>query len=144
MRRGVVIAFAVLGLAACGGKEGGSSGAVDEPKPMAGAAEKTDVGAGAKAESPAPANQDASTCLDLVATGSYADAVPVCTSALQADAANEEVKNALATAKSKIAEMSGQAAGAASGAAAEAAGAASGAAQDAADKAKEAMPSKQE
>lgn len=123
MRRGVVIAFAVLGLAACGQSENQSA---------------TNA-SGAASESAAPAvgaaaNQDVTGCLDLVATGNYEQAVPVCSAALNADASNEKVKAALETANAKVAEMAAQSA---QGAADAAAGAAD-AAQDAADVAEDA------
>ena len=138
MRRGVVIAFAVLGLSACGQKESGSSGPVDAPAAPPAAA-KPEAAAPAPAENPppvsAPAQQDSKSCLDLVGAGSFAQAIPVCEAAIQADPANQQLKSALDTAKNKAAEMSGNAASAAEGAT-------QGAAGDAADKAKEAMPAK--
>ncbi|HTO69223.1 MAG TPA: hypothetical protein VMR31_05125 [Myxococcota bacterium] len=141
MRRGVVIAFAILGLSACGQKESGSSGPMDAPTPSSG-------GGAAPAESAAPApatppvgaadsgaaNPDSASCLDLVAVGSFEKAVPVCTAAVANEPANDQLKSALETAKSKVAEMAGSAGGAAAGAASEA--------EDAAGKAKDAMPSK--
>ncbi|HXX46986.1 MAG TPA: hypothetical protein VEN47_02085 [Myxococcota bacterium] len=139
MRRGVVIAFAILGLSACGQKESGSSGPMDAPAaPPAPAAAKPEAAAPAAENPPpvsAPAQQDSSSCLDLVGAGSFAQAIPVCTAALQADPANEQLKSALETAKTKAAEMSGSAAGAAEGAAGDAAG-------EAADKAKQEIPAK--
>jgi len=119
MRRGVVIAFAVLGLAACGQKsdvptEGAQrSGAAPAPA----AAAKPDVSAGA--------NRDAQSCLDLVAGEKYDEAVPVCTRALDMDANNAQVKSALETATQKLSAAANEA-----GAAAE----------DAADAAKQAIP----
>jgi hypothetical protein len=125
-----VIAFAVLGLAACGQQNQGATGAASSGETPA-----PDVAA--------PANQDVKSCLDLVGVGNYEQAIPVCTAALNADAANEQVKAALATANAKVAEMAAKAAeGAADTAAgaAEAAEGAAGAAQEAADDAKEAAP----
>jgi hypothetical protein len=138
MRRGVVIAFAILGLSACGQKESTESGPVDAPRPPVGApakaetaAPKPEVGAAAPAN---PSAEGSANCLDLVAAGSFAAAVPVCTEALKAQPENQELQTALETAKAKVADMAGGAADAAKGEA--------GAAEDAADKAKEAMPSK--
>jgi len=115
MRRGVIIGFAVLGLAACGQKSEAPAGGA----PSSGAAEpaKPDVSAGA--------NEDVTSCLDLVANAKYSDAVPVCTRALNLDATNEKVKSALETATQKMSDAAGEA-----GAAAE----------DATDAAKEAVP----
>jgi len=100
MRRGVVIAFAVLGLSACGQKESGSSGPVDAPAAPPAAA-KPEAAAPAPAENPppvsAPAQQDSKSCLDLVGAGSFAQAIPVCEAAIQADPANQQLKSALDT-----------------------------------------------
>lgn len=120
MRRGFMIGFVVLGLTACGQGQQGSTGSQQGSPSAAGSeAAKPDVSGGA--------NQDASSCLALVSSANYGDAVPVCTRALNMDQNNEQLKTALQTANAKLAE----------GAANAAAGAAD-AAQDAADKANEA------
>ena len=120
MRRGFMIGFVVLGLTACGqGKQGSAESQPSSPDAAAGAVAKPDVGAGA--------NQDANSCLDLVSSARYSDAVPVCTRALDMDQSNERVKTALQTANAKVAE-----------AAATAAAGAADAAQDASEKADEA------
>jgi hypothetical protein len=81
MRRGIIIGFVVLGLTACGqGQKGsteGQAGAASE-------AAKPDVSAGA--------NQDATQCLDLVASAKYDAAVPVCNRALSLDSGNAQVR----------------------------------------------------
>src|SRR5262245_8100711 len=131
MRRGVVIAFAVLGLAACGQQNQGATGTASSGETSA-----PDVAAGA--------NPETKSCLDLVGVGNYEQAIPVCTAALNADAANEQVKSALATANARVAEAAAKAAEGAADAAAGAAETAEGAAdaaQEAADEAKEAAPS---
>lgn len=140
MRREVVIALAILGLCACGrGQEQSTTGgtAASEPaKTPASAPPSAPAGAAESAARPdvgAAPTEDVKGCLDLVSAGSYAQAVPVCTAALTANPANEQVKTALETAKTKSAEMAGQAAE-------QATGAAQGAAEDAASKAKEAVP----
>jgi uncharacterized protein YjbJ (UPF0337 family) len=109
---------------------------MDAAAPPAPAAAKPEAAAPAAENPPvsAPA-QDSSNCLDLVTAGSFAQAIPVCTAAVQADPANEQLKTALDTAKTKASEMSGNAASAAEGAA-------QGAAGEAADKAKQEMPAK--
>ena len=122
MRRGIIIGFVVLGLTACGqGQKGSAEGQGGAAAPSAAGSEaaKPDVSAGA--------NQDATSCLDLVASANYSDAVPVCQRALSVDSTNEKLKTALQTANAKLAEG-----------AAEAASGAADAAQDAADKANEA------
>jgi hypothetical protein len=85
-----MIGFVVLGLTACGQRQEGS------PSAAGSEAAKPDVSAGA--------NQDASSCLDLVAGANYSDAVPVCTRALNMDQNNEKLKTALQTANAKLAE----------------------------------------
>jgi len=120
MRRGIIIGFVVLGLTACGqGQKGSAEGQEAAPSAAGSEAAKPDVSAGA--------NQDATSCLDLVASANYNDAVPVCTRALSVDSGNEKLKTALQTANTKLAES-----------AAKAANGAADAAQDAADKANEA------
>jgi hypothetical protein len=124
MRRGFMIGFVVLGLTACGqGQQGSAESQPGSPSAAGNQAAKPDVSAGSNQGS----NQDATSCLDLVASANYSDAVPVCTRALNMDQNNEKVRTALQTANAKVAE----------GAAAAAAGAAD-AAQDASDKANEA------
>ena len=89
MRRGLLIGFVVLGLTACGQGQQGSAEAGSQ-------ASKPDVSAGS--------NQDATSCLELVANAKYSDAVPVCTRALSLDQTNEKLKSALQTANEKLAE----------------------------------------
>ncbi|HXZ85228.1 MAG TPA: hypothetical protein VEI82_07040, partial [Myxococcota bacterium] len=131
-----MIAFAILGLSACGQKEGGS-GPVDmpaAPAPPSGGAKSEAAAPAAPANPPpvsAPAQQGSAGCLDLVGAGSFAQAIPVCEAALQADPSNAELKSALETAKTKASEMAGSAAGAATGAAEGAAGEAAGKAKEA-------------
>lgn len=140
MRRGIVIGFAILGLTACGQRQ-------EQSAPTAGGAatESAPAPASAAAESApapdvaAPASQDATNCLDLVAAGSYQQAVPVCAAALNADAANEKVRTALDTANAKVAEMAAETAKGAAESAAESAAGAAGSAEDA-QKAQEAVP----
>jgi hypothetical protein len=133
MRRQGLAAFAILGLLACGQRqhEAGPSSA-GTPAP-AGAASSAAPEA-AKPDVGAAANPDVQSCLDLVANELYSDAIPACDRALRADAANDKLKAALATAQAKVAE---KAAGAAEGAA-DAAKDAAGEAQGAADAAKDA------
>lgn len=69
------------------------------------------------------------TCLQLVGQGEFSQAIPVCTAALAANPTNQQVKDALATAKAEGADMAAGLTGAAKEGAAEAAG---GAAKDAA------------
>ena len=129
MRRGIVIAFAILGLAACGRKSEapseGAQGTGTAPAPAAAPAARASAAPAAKPDVSAGANQDAASCLDLVASEKYGDAVPVCTRALNLDPANEKVKSALETATEKMSAG---------------AGAAGAAAEDATDAAKQAIP----
>ena len=124
MRRGILIGFVVFGLTACGqGQKSSAEGQQAAP----GAAPAAAGSEAAKPDVSAGANQDANSCLDLVASANYSDAVPVCNRALSVDSTNEKVKTALQTANAKLAES-----------AADAANGAADAAQDAADKANEA------
>jgi hypothetical protein len=124
MRRGIIIGFVVLVLTACGqGQKGSTEGQAAAPSAAAPTEAAPSAAAGAEAAKPdvsAGANQDAASCLDLVANAKYSDAVPVCTRALSLDSTNEKVKTALETANAKVAEAAGGAADAAKGAADEA------------------------
>jgi uncharacterized protein YjbJ (UPF0337 family) len=154
MRRGVVIAIAILGLSACGQRQdqsatsGTAESATKATESAPASATENAPAAATEAAKPdvgAAANQDVTSCLDLVAAGSYDKAVPVCSAALDANPANEEVRTALGTAQQKVAEMAAgaaqDAAGAATGAA-DRAEKAAGAAEDAAGEAKDSMPAK--
>jgi hypothetical protein len=135
MSRLVAITLAALALA-CGPQERTQTGAQETPPVNAPAA--TGAAEPAIPETPeaAPAAEavtdaQAQSCLDLVASAQFVEAVPVCTAALQANPANEAVKSALAQAQAEAAKTAaaGAAAEAAAGAAAgDAAGAAAGAA----------------
>jgi hypothetical protein len=133
MWRLVAISLAALALA-CGPQERAQTGAQETPPVEAPAA--TGAAEPAMPETPAPpaaeaADPQAQSCLDLVASAKFVEAVPVCMAALEANPANEAVKSALAKAQTEAAKTAaaGAAADAAAGAAAgEAAGAAAGAA----------------
>jgi len=116
MRRGVLVAFAILGLTACGKSEQGTA----------------DVGAaGGAAASPY-----AATCIEMVAAQNWAEASRLCALALTADPSDEKVKAALDTANTALSSEP-----AASSAVALPSGEAAGeAADDAAEEAKEALP----
>jgi hypothetical protein len=113
MVRGVLVAFALLGLSACRGQDSQSSApaaektaqppvsAPAEAAPAAPSAAVTEEAAPAEA---APARSEvAQRCFDLIAAEKYQDAVPACTTALQAEPANAEVKQALDDATAKLA-----------------------------------------
>jgi hypothetical protein len=134
MSRLVAITLAALALA-CGPQERTQTGAPETPPVEAPAA--TGAAAPAIPETPEPpaaeaaADPQAQSCLDLVASMQFVEAIPVCTAALQANPGNEAVKSALAQAQAEAAKTAaaGAAAEAAAGAAAgDAAGAAAGAA----------------
>jgi hypothetical protein len=116
MRRGVLVAFAILGITACGESERGTA----------------DVGAAGRA----PASPYVATCLEMVAAQNWSEAERLCAMASSADPSDEKVKAALAAANSALASTpkASDALGLQSG---EGAGEA---ADDAAEKAKDALP----
>ncbi len=117
MRRGMVVAFAILGLAACGQKSG---------------SETADVSAaGGAAVSPY-----VQTCLDMAAQQNWSEASRLCAMALSADPSDQKVKAALDSANAALATVP-EASDAVSLESGEAAGEA---ADDAAAQAKEALP----
>lgn len=140
MLRKVCWVAALALLVACGSQEKGTtpseSGSAPEASapaasaPEAKSAEEAAPQASAPEASAQQLTSDGQHCLDLVAQGSFAEAVPACTEALKNNPASDAVKQALASAKEKV----GQAASAASQAAGEAAGKAQGAAGAAASK----------
>jgi predicted small lipoprotein YifL len=121
MRRGIIIGFVVLGLTACGQGHKGSAEAPQAAKQAAPQAAPSTAPSAAASEAAKPAvsaaaSQDATSCLDLVASSKYSDAVPVCTRALSLDSTNEKVKAALETANAEVAAAASGAADAAKGA----------------------------
>ena len=114
MRRGILVAFAILGLTACGKSEQGTA----------------DVGAAASA------SPYAATCLELTAAENWSEASRICAMALTADPTDAKVKTALDTANAALSTepMNSSAAAPGSGEAAEEA------ADEAAEEAQEAAP----
>ena len=111
MRRLAMVVLC-LGLAACGGQDEAEKAASEAGKAAdaamedaAKAAQEAAAAAAEKMEEAADAAKDMVTggdsqsCLDLVATGSFSEAVPVCTKALAADPTNQAVQDALDEAK---------------------------------------------
>ncbi len=133
MRR-LAIVMLCLGLAACGGQDDAEKAAREAGKAMEDAATAAGKAARSAAEEAgkaadaameeaseaadaamdAVAGDDSQSCLDLVAAGKFAEAIPVCTQALSSDPANQAVQDALA--KAKAGAGSDAAAGAAEGA----------------------------
>ena len=74
------------------------------------------------------ANPKADSCLDLIGKAEFQQALPVCLEALQVDPSNQQVRDAVAKARTETAKLAAakEAAGAAGSAAQEAAGAAAG------------------
>lgn len=116
MRRGVLVAFAILGLSACGQSNKGTA----------------DVGAAGGAS----ASPYVETCLQMAAAENWAEAGRLCAMAVDADPNDEKVKAALDAANTALAAepMASDAVGLRSG---EAAGEA---ADDAAEKTEDARP----
>jgi hypothetical protein len=123
----LVFAISLMALLACGSGESnsGATGSTSETPPVsAKMPSASEAKAPAAPQAPAAAAQqpDAaanasviSSCLDLVKSGEYQQAVPVCLEAAKIDAQNAEVKAALAKAQAETAAK------AASGAATDAA-----------------------
>ena len=118
-------AISLVGLLACGSGESdsGATGSISDAPPVSAAAPSGDdvevvevaeiaVIEGEQAEADAA---EISSCIRLVASGDYEEALPVCLEAASIDADNAEVKAALAKAETETAKE------AASGAAADAA-----------------------
>jgi hypothetical protein len=123
MRR-IFVATLIVGLAACGGSEGdGGSPGASAPAGGTGAAEAT-----------AQTHPDVESCLDLVSQAKFSEAVTVCARAATLDPDNQEVRDALATARREAAAMAASAAKTAG----EAAQGAEAAADEAAEGAKDA------
>ena len=76
MRRGVLVAFAVLGLTACGKSDQGTA----------------DVAAPSAASGPSPY---AATCLEMAAAQNWSEAARLCSMALAAEPGNDQVEAAL-------------------------------------------------
>jgi len=114
MRRGILVAFAILGLTACGDSDQGTA----------------DVGAAATA------SPYAATCLEMSAAQNWSEAARLCAMALTANPGDEKVKAALDAANLALSSEP-----AASDAVAPSSGEAVGeAADDAAEEAQEALP----
>jgi hypothetical protein len=79
MRRGVLVAFSVLGLAACGQSDQGTA----------------DVAAGSSPYS--------GTCLEMAAAQNWSEAARLCSMALAAEPSNDKVKDALNEANKQLA-----------------------------------------
>ncbi len=93
----ILFAMSLVGLLACGSGDS-DSGAIgstsDTPAVSAAAATGDDVEADAAA---------IRSCIDLVASGDYADALPACLQAASIDADNADVQAALAKAQAETA-----------------------------------------
>ncbi len=113
------IAISLVGLRACGTGESdsGATGSLSDTPPVS-ATTSGDVKAAAALEGEQAEAEAAeiSSCIRLVASGDYEDALPVCLEAASIDADNAEVKAALAKAEAETAKE------AATGAAADALG----------------------
>ena len=120
-------AISLVGLLACGTGESdsGTTGSISDTPPVSATAStggdvevvEVEVIAGEQAKADAA---EISSCIRLVASGDYEEALPVCLEAASIDADNAEVKAALAKAETETAKEA--ASGAASDAAADALG----------------------
>ena len=119
----ILFAISLVGLLACGTGESdsGTTGSISDTPPVSATASTGDdvevveveVIAGEQAKADAA---EISSCIRLVASGDYEEALPVCLEAASIDADNAEVKAALAKAETETAKE------AATGAAADALG----------------------
>jgi hypothetical protein len=113
--RWFLIAMLCLGLAACGSEEAMESEGMAAERAPASAAPAAPEAARAPMESapaaaaPASEHPDVQGCLDLVRDAQFAQAVPVCVRALKVDPENEQVQQALETAKDKVGSLPGSA-----------------------------------
>jgi hypothetical protein len=104
-------AISLVGLLACGAGESdsGTAGSISDTPPVSATASTGDdvevveveVIAGEQAEADAA---EISSCIRLVASGDYEEALPVCLEAASIDADNAEVKAALAKAETETAK----------------------------------------
>lgn len=113
----LILLTALAVLFACGG-ETGSPGPAETPS--------VDTGAMAGAET-GSISADVASCLELVNASRFADAIPVCSRALQAEPRNADVQTALSTAKREATASGAEALGGQAKRAAEARQAAEGA-----------------
>ena len=110
----ILFAISLMSLLACGSGEsspGATGSALDTPPvsaraPAGEAMEQADLGADAAV---------IKSCIDLVASGDYQRAVPVCLQATAIEAENADVQASLAKAQAKVAEAASSAAANAAG-----------------------------
>jgi hypothetical protein len=125
----LAIAISLFALLACGGsetKETGTAGEAGKTPAVGTAVEKAK---GSEMEKPAATvDPKVQSCLDLVRSAQYQQALAVCLAAQEIDPSNQQVQEAVNTARAETGKLAGaqQAAGPAEGAAKEAAGAAAG------------------
>jgi len=126
----LAIAISVFALLACSGSETSQTGEAGEAAkaPAAEAAKAPSAGAAVEEKAATETAQPSATvdpkvqsCLDLVRASKYQQALAVCLAALEIDPDNQQVKDAVATARAETAKL-GAAQGAAGSAAESAAG----------------------
>ena len=117
----LVVLFFVLALAACSGSETSDTPTTAEPPAVetaAPAAAPKAAEAPMAAETPkaveaTPEDPQARSCLDLIAAGSFQQALPVCLAALEANPANQQLRDAVDQARAETGKLAaGEAAGA--------------------------------
>ena len=96
-------AISLVGLLACGTGESdsGATDSISDAPPVSATAPTGDDVKGEQAEADAA---EISSCIRLVASGDYEEALPVCLEAASIDADNAEVKAALAKAETETAK----------------------------------------
>jgi hypothetical protein len=125
----LAIVMSVFALLACGASETSETGDAGDAA-TAGAAVEEKAAAPEMEEPAAVVNPKAQSCLDLIARAEFQQALTVCLAALKIDPDNQELQDAVNTARTETAKLA--AAQEAAGAAAE--GAAEGAAEEATSK----------
>ena len=99
-------AISLVGLLACGAGEsdsGATGGTMDTP-PVSATASTGDAVDAVEGEQAKADAAEISSCIRLVASGDYEEALPVCIEAASIDADNAEVKAALAKAETETAK----------------------------------------
>jgi len=109
----LLVTLSVLALAACGGSETGQTPTTGEAAPVEAApAAKAPQASAAAPQAAAEATPDpqVQSCLDLIAAGSFEQALPVCLAALKIDPTNQQVRDAVDQARAETAKLSASAA----------------------------------
>ena len=106
----LIVTFLVFAMLACGGSDTDQAGAGAEPV-GAGGAEPVAASGGERAsvpETPEPSvtvDPKVQGCLDLIRQSKYQEALPVCLAALNVDPDNQQLRDAVDTARAETAKL---------------------------------------